>query len=133
VSAQLGRAKESEVRELLRDLSGEQVEGRLFGQDEPVQVPNFDRVSAYRSSDGQVELDALAEGEETWIVEVKWRLKRVGESELTQLVERSATFGARCWCVSQAGFTPDALAYASSNNVMLSQADDLKTLQKLTH
>lgn len=60
----LGRAKESEVRELLRRLAGRTVDGALFGQQEPVQVPDFTRVEPYLSPDGQVELDALAENDE---------------------------------------------------------------------
>ncbi len=130
-SSQLGRAKESEVRELLRVLAGEKVPGALLGQDKPVQIPDFEEVISYRSPDGQVELDVLAKGNEPWIVEVKWRLRRVGEKELRTLVERSQLFEARCWCISQAGFTPEAQAFAAAKDILLSQSDDLKELQKL--
>jgi hypothetical protein len=130
-SSQLGRAKESEVRELLRVLAGEKVPGDLFGQDKPVQIPEFEEVTSYQSSDGQVELDVLAKGDEPWVVEVKWRLRRVGEKELRTLIERSQMFDARCWYISQAGFTPEAQAFAAAEGILLSQADDLKELQKL--
>ncbi len=130
VSSQLGRAKESEVRELLRRLAGRTVEGALFGQEEPVQVPDFARVERYLSPDGQVELDALAENDERWVVEVKWRLKRVGMGELEQLVERAEQFEARAWCVSQAELTPQALEFAGERGVLISGVDELKALEK---
>jgi AAA+ ATPase superfamily predicted ATPase len=131
VSTQLGRAKESEVRELLRKLAGRTVDGKLFGQEEAVRIPDFTSVERYLSPDGQVELDALAENDERWVVEVKWRLKRVGKGELEQLVERAEAFEARAWCVSQAGFTPEAVEFAEEHRVMISRADELKGLSKL--
>jgi hypothetical protein len=39
-------------------------------------------VAPYRSNDGQVEVDALAEGDERWVVEIKWRGKLAGVKEL---------------------------------------------------
>jgi len=81
-STQLGRAKESEVRELLRKLAGRTVPGAYLGQTDPIPVPAFTRIEPYRSPDGQTEIDALAENGERWAVEVKWLQKRVGRSEL---------------------------------------------------
>lgn len=131
VSTQLGQAKESEVREILRHVSGKVVSGRHFGRNESVHVPVFSHVASYRSPDGRTELDALAEGAVNWVVEVKWRRKRVGINELRQLVERATQFEATSWCISQAGFTPDAVDFAAEHDVLLSQANDLKALGKL--
>jgi len=132
VSSQLGQAKESEVRELLRKLAGQTAEGALFGQEGLVQVPDFARVERYLSPDGQVELDALAEADTArWVVEVKWRMRRVGKGELERLVEHAEQFEARAWCVSQAGFTPEAVGFAAEHDVLLSGADELKALEKL--
>ena len=89
-STQLGRAKESEVRELLRKLAGRTVPGAYLGQTDPIPVPAFTRIEPYRSPDGQTEIDALAENGERWAVEVKWRQKRVGRSELEQLLTAAA-------------------------------------------
>ncbi len=127
----LGGAKESEVRELLRKLSGQTVEGALFGQDAAVEVPDFARVEPYRSPDGQVEVDALAENDECWVVEVKWRRKRVGKGELEQLQERAEMFEAQAWCVSRAGFTPAAVDFADEHGILLSGANDLNVLGKM--
>lgn len=137
-STQLGRAKESEVRELLRKLAGRTVPGAYLGQADPIPVPAFTRVEPYRSPDGQTEIDALAEKSEAsladgerWAVEVKWRQKRVGRSELEQLLTAAASLQARPWCVSQAGFTPDALTFAAANSILISNAEDLAALAKL--
>jgi len=148
VSTQLGRAKESEVRELLRRLAGQTVDGIHFGQTGTVQIPDFTRIEPYRSPDGRVEVDALAEActeasaeasaeapgrsnGERWVVEVKWRQKRVGQRELEQLMEWAEQLQARPWCISQAGFTPEAVAYATERDMLISNADDLAALERV--
>ena len=130
-STQLGRAKESELRELLRKLAGRTVPGAYLGQADAIPVPAFTRIEPYRSPDGQTEIDALAENGERWAVEVKWRQKRVGRSELEQLLTAAAELRARPWCVSQAGFTTDALTFAAANGILISNAEDLAALAKL--
>ena len=130
-STQLGRAKESEVRELLRKLAGRTVPGAYLGQTDPVAVPTFTRIEPYRSPDGQTEIDALAENGERWAVEVKRRQKRVGRNELEQLLAAAAGLSARAWCVSQAGFTPDALTFAAGKDILMSAGEDLAALAKL--
>ncbi len=130
-STQLGRAKESEVRELLRKLAGRTAPGAYLGGTDPILVPAFTRIEPYRSPDGQTEIDALAENGERWAVEVKWRQKRVGRAELEQLLAAAAGLSARAWCISQAGFTPDALTFATMNGVMTSNAEDVATLARL--
>lgn len=131
VSTQLGRAKESEVRELLQNLAGQTVDGALLGQAGPLRVPDFARVEPYRSLDGQIEVDALAEDGERWVVEVKWRQKRVGQSELEQLRDRADQLQGRPWCISQAGFTPEATTYAVDHGILISDASDLTALERL--
>ena len=113
--------------------------GAYFGQAASIQMPTFTRIEPYRSPDGQTEIDALAENGESWAVEVKWRQKRVGRSELAQLLaastslpHREAPHQTRAWCISQAGFTPDALAFAAENGILTSVAADLANLAKLS-
>ena len=129
-STQPGRAKESEVRELLRKLAGRTVPGAYLGQTDSLSVPAFTRIEPYRSPDGQTEIDALAENGERWAVEVKWRQKRVGRSELEQLQSAATSLSARPWCVSQAGFTPEALTFAAEKGVMISNTEDLAGLTR---
>jgi uncharacterized protein len=130
-STQLGRAKESEVRELLRKLAGRTVPGAYLGQTDPIPVPTFMRIEPYRSPDGQTEIDALAEDGERWAVEVKWRQKRVGRGELERLRAAAIGLSARAWAIAQAGFTPDALTFAAEHDMLVSDAGDLAALAKL--
>ena len=43
----------------------------------------------------------------------------------------AAGLQARAWCVSQAGFTPDALTFAAESDILISNAEDLAALAKL--
>lgn len=116
---------------MLRKLAGRTVPGAYLGRTDPILVPAFTRIEPYRSPDGQTEIDALAENGERWAVEVKWRQKRVGRGELEQLLADATGLSARPWCVSQAGFTPDALTFAAEKGVLISGAEDLAALAKL--
>jgi hypothetical protein len=130
---ELGRAKESEVRELLRSFTGQRVPGDLLGQEEDVVLPTFAEVVAYRSPDGQVELDALAEADDgtRWVVEVKWRSKRAGRKEVEQLANQADALAARAWVIAREGFTSEALVYARQMEMMTSTAEDLARLARL--
>jgi hypothetical protein len=132
-STQLGRAKEAEVRELLRRFDGRRVPGELLGQVGEVTLPRFARVESYRSADGQVELDGLAEADDgtRWAVEVKWRGKAVGRKEVELLAQRAATLGAVPWMISRSGFTPQARRFAASRQMLLSGEEELALLEKL--
>lgn len=133
VSEDLGRAQESAVRELLRRFEGREVDGAQFSASERVVLPRFERVEPYRSEDGQVELDALAETSEgeKWIVEVKWRGRRVGVKEVEKLAGHARDFGAQAWLVSRSGFTEAAVELGRENRVFLSDREGFRELQRL--
>jgi len=135
VTNELGMAKESQVRELLQHFQGQLVEGSWLGESEEVQLPVFEKVSAYLSPDGQVEIDALAEGSERWAVEIKWRGRLSGRKELEKLsanIDWLSTQGrpARGWFISKAGFTPDALTFARQKDIMVSDGQKIERLIK---
>jgi len=135
LATELGLAKESTVRELLRRLAGREVDGTLLGTSGSIRLPTFVRVEPYRSPDGQIEVDALAETEEAesgewWAVEIKWRRKAVGEKELAALLQKTRTLGARPWYISRSGFTPAARTYAADHGVLLSTRADLEKLER---
>ncbi len=134
VAWELGIAKESEIRELLRSFIGQVIPGELLGQHEgsTLRLPTFVRVVSYRSPDGQIELDALAEteGGERWVVEVKWRDRLVGLKEVNNLLAKAATLKAVPWLIAKVGFTSQALAHGGRENVFLSTDVDLKLLKK---
>lgn len=141
LSTELGQAQESVVRELLEELAGHTVEGSWFGQSGELEIPPFVHVGRYRSEDGQVEVDALAEmdsvpsegkASERWAVEVKWRNRAAGVKELRSLQHKAEKLGARGWCISKMGFTAQALEWGREQGLLLSTAKDLQALRQLT-
>ncbi len=131
VATELGMAKESQVRELLHDFAGQEVDGTLLGLSGRMRLPAFRQVAPYRSDDGQMEVDALAEGEERWAVEIKWRGRRAGVKELQKLAAAAETFAARPWFISRAGFTPEAEAFARRHDMMISSQTEVEQLAEI--
>jgi hypothetical protein len=128
LATELGLAKESQVRELLRRFAGQEVEGALLGLSGQLRLPAFQRVAPYRSDDGQVEVDALAENGARWAVEIKWRGKAAGKKELAALLDKAQALDARPWFISRNGFTPQARTFAGDNDVLISSRADLEKL-----
>ena len=59
-----------------------------------------------------------------------------GRSELaavssTNSWRDTSNLEARPWCIAQAGFTPEALAFAAENGVLVSSGEDVAALAKL--
>jgi hypothetical protein len=119
------------MRELLHHFAGQQVDGHLLGIRGKVRLPTFDQATPYRSADGKVEIDALAEGNERWAVEIKWRAKLVGVKELQGLLEAAEGLAARPWAISKVGFTPEAETFAHEKGIMLSGQAEIEQLAKI--
>lgn len=130
LASELGQARESQVRELLRHFAGQTVEGAWFGVSGRFQLPTFRQVEPYRSPDGQVQVDALADNGEQWAVEIKWRGKAAGEKELGALHQKAQALNARPWFISRSGFTPAARTYAAQHSILISTRGDLEKLEK---
>jgi len=133
---ELGFAKESQVREMLRNFSGQEVDGVLLGVEGPFQLPTFERVASYLSSDGQVEVDALAEGSDQnsknilWVVEIKWRHKQAGVKEMQKFLQKAQNLHGQPWYISQAGFTSDAITFAKEHQIYFSNRLQIEELAK---
>lgn len=131
VANELGLAKESQVRELLQQFAGQEINGKYFGRTESFQLPIFDRVSPYLSPDGQVEVDALAEGHNVrWVVEIKWRNKQTGLKEMQKLHQKAQQLDGQPWYISQAGFTNEAITYAQNHQILYSSRSQIEALSK---
>ena len=135
VANELGSVKESQVRELLQQFDGQVVEGSWFGIPGDFQLPVFERVKPYISPDGQIEIDALAEGSACWAVEVKWRGRLSGRRELEKLTASvnwliSEGISAQAWFISRAGFTPEALEFAEEEGIFVSDGSAIEQLIK---
>ena len=65
VSEELGEAKESTVRELMRLFNGQVISADIFQTRDAVTLPIFKEVQNEVSADGQIELDAFGKGKGT--------------------------------------------------------------------
>lgn len=130
VTTELGLAKESQVRELLQCFAGQEVDGELLGFSGRVHLPTFRRVTPYRSTADQIEVDALAEDGERWAVEIKWRGKRAGLKEVRKLAHAAEILSAHPWFISRAGFTPEADHYVRQEGIMRSSFDHIQALAR---
>jgi hypothetical protein len=133
VTTELGLAKESQVREMLRRFAGQEVDGDLLGLSETVNLPSFRQVKPFRSEDGQIEVDGLAENGERWAVEIKWRGKRAGIKKVQKLARVAKTLSARPWFISRPGFTPEAEVFARQEGIMISGQEEIKRLAEIVH
>lgn len=128
---ELGLAKESQVREMLKSFAGQEVNGALLGVEGIFHLPTFERVLPYFSSDGQIEVDALAEGKNVrWVVEIKWRNKQAGLKEMQKLLQKAQHLQGQPWYISQAGFTPEAISFAKEKKVLFSSRHQIEELAK---
>ena len=132
-SEELGVAQESAVRELMRRFGGQKIDGTLFNFPGIFILPNFVRVEPFISQDGRVQLDALGETPQgiKWIVEVKWRNKRVGKKEVERLSNLTRELDAQGWLISRSGFTEDALEHAVKSHLFLSDRNGIQELRQL--
>ena len=132
LSSELGRARESQLRETMPAFAGQELDGAWFGISGRLALPTITHVAPCRSADGQVEVDAVAETVSggRWAVELKWQSKAVGEKELIALAGKAQALNARPWCVSRSGFTPAARAYAEANDVLISTRADLEKIER---
>jgi AAA+ ATPase superfamily predicted ATPase len=130
-ATELGTAKESQVREWLRHFAGQEVDGELLGLSGRMRLPTFRHVAPYRSDDGQVEVDALAEGDERWAVEIKWRGRLAGVKEVRKLLAAAEVLSVRPWFISRAGFTPEARELARREGMMISGQVEIERLTEV--
>jgi DNA-binding Lrp family transcriptional regulator len=131
-SSELGVAKEFETRELLRHFAGQTVPGELFGLPDSITLPTFASVEAWRSADGQVELDAVARNNETWLVELKWRRRAASVRDVQRFVDKAATVPhQRLWFISRDGFSAAARHLVQEQGILISDERALQRLERL--
>ena len=134
---ELGVSQEARVRELLRRFAGQEVAGQLFGRpEEIIRLPHVISVDAYRSPDGQVELDAVAQtAGGTWIAEVKWGGRQVSRRNLERLQANAdaAQLPApeTLWYISRSGFSQGARDYAREHGILLTDRAGFETLEQV--
>ncbi len=133
---ELGLAKESQVRELLRAFAGQVVDGALFGTSGQMTLPAFAKVEPIAADDSSWEIDALAEPAaddrggniEPWAVEVKWRNRRIDYHDVVRLVATASDLKARPWLIAKNGLTPSATDFARQNGVLVSTEREVQMI-----
>jgi AAA+ ATPase superfamily predicted ATPase len=135
VSSELGLAKESQVRELIDAFASQKVSGEFFGQSGPFLLPTFQQIAPYQSSDGRVELDAVASGDALWVVEVKWKNQPASRADLNRFLQNVHRVEAdlpgspdALWFIAKSGFKDSALRLARQKGILISNRLDLQAL-----
>jgi hypothetical protein len=120
----LGEAAELYTRHLLLSFSGQEVDAAAIFNLDPgkMRLPKFTKVE-HRTGlviEGEmIEFDLLAEGEETWLVEVRYRKTPVRANEVEKFLEKLSKLegwlpplpgGKRLWFFSRRGFDDEAKA-----------------------
>jgi len=119
----LGEAAELYTRHLLMSFANQEIDAAIFNLETGVlQLPRFKKVE-HRTGliiEGEtVEFDLLAEGEATWLVEVKYRKTPVKINDVEKFVEKLSKLdgwqtppaeGKRLWFFSRSGFDEQASA-----------------------
>jgi len=99
---------------------------------EPITLPTFASVEAWRSADGQVELDAVARNHETWLVELKWRRRAASARDVQRFVDKAATVPhQRLWFISRDGFSTAARHLIQQQGILISDEKALQRLERL--
>lgn len=129
---ELGLAKESQVRELLRAFAGQSVDAALFGGTGQLILPAFTHVEPAAAADSAWEVDAVAktDGDDParWAVEVKWRNRRADYHDIVQLHAIASDLNCRPWFIAKTGLTASAAEYARHQGILVSTERELQAL-----
>ena len=143
VSTELGLAKESQVREIMAAFDGTEVPGEFFGQSGRLRLPTFQQVAPFQTSDGQIELDTVADActepgrssEALWVVEIKWQNRPASRADMERFRAKVRAAQAHfprspdiLWFIAKAGFKDSALRFAREKGILLSTQHDLQKL-----
>jgi len=123
VARMLGEAAELFTRHVLLSFDGQEVDAAVFNlASGNLKLPQFKKVE-HRTGlilDGEtIEFDLLAEGEETWLIEVKYRKTPAQLADVEKFIEKLSKLadwsrpaglraGKRLWFFSRSGFNAEA-------------------------
>ena len=114
---------------MMKQFSGQEIDGALFGLTERIILPAFTKLEQYVSKDGKTEIDILATTKTgKWAVEVKWKGKAAGIKEIERLLQKASPLADTCWYVSKAGFTKEARKFALEQGILISSEKDMRIL-----
>lgn len=126
ISTELGLAKESQVRELISNIQGKILPGKLFGQIGKVKIPKFNNIK--NLSGRKKEIDIWCENKEKWAVEIKWKNQIIDTETIKSFINKIEAD--KYWFISKSGFLKEAREFALSNKVLISDQRDLVEIEK---
>jgi AAA+ ATPase superfamily predicted ATPase len=128
-SEELGRLKEESIMNTMRQFSGQEIDGSVFGAVETIILPVFTKLEQYTSEDGKTEIDVLGVTRTgKWAVEVKWKGKAAGVKEIERFLQKASPLADTCWYVSKVGFTKEARQLALTQSILISSEKDMRLL-----
>jgi DNA-binding Lrp family transcriptional regulator len=127
----LGEAAELYTRHLLMSFAGQETDAAIFNlASGHLRLPKFTKVE-HRTGlviEGEmIEFDLLAEGEETWLVEVRYRKTPVRATDVEKFLEKLSKLegwqlplpeGKRLWFFSRRGFDEQTVARLRELNIL---------------
>jgi predicted transcriptional regulator len=140
----LGEAAELYTRHLLMSFAGQEVDAAAIFNFESgnLRLPKFNKVEHRTGlvSEGEmIEFDLLVEGEETWLVEVRYRKTPVRLNDVEKFLEKLSKLkgwhrlaelpeGKRLWFFSRSGFDEQAAARLRELNILHSDISGFNAL-----
>lgn len=142
----MGEMFEKRVHNALRQFRGQAVSGKLFGGAGQQALPAISKVQGVELSDpegefsgsaGSVEIDAIAEGSQTWAVECKHCAGGVTVASVNRFLRACKFYEENTsrridsrWYVSQTGFRSEAREKCLEEGVYFSTLRDLQQLER---
>lgn len=132
VSSELGKSKEYEILNLVKEMRGQKFPGHLFGVQESIEFPIFSTIKNYLWDEGREEIDFLCVNDETWSIELKWKISPAKYPQVKKFFERSESLNAKKrWFISKSGFTENAKQLALQKHIFMSEPEDINEIKKL--
>jgi len=111
VSRELGLIKELELKSLIEKIKNKEI----VIADKRYVIPNFKNIDELKTRKTQVDL--VAENDEKWAFELKWRNEIIGLDEVQKFIQK--VDADKYVVVSKSGFTREALEFRDSNKELL--------------
>lgn len=130
-SSELGHAIEGKIYQVMNSFDNQLVKQNIFFEmplGEEIVLPKFKKIFPYQSPDNLIEIDLLAEGDETWAVEIKWKNKSTILTELQQFYTKAKDLSDYHWFISRSGFSSAAINFARENNMILSDRASIEAI-----
>jgi len=111
VSRELGLTKELELKSLIEKTKNREI----VLADKRYIIPNFKKIDEFKTRKTQVDL--VAENDEKWAFELKWRNEIIGLDEIKKFLQKVAAD--KYVVISKSGFTKETLEFRDSKEDLI--------------